>query len=116
MIKVWEWIKKYWKWLIFPVGVVLFFIGQLTARRSSVVIQSEIAEAEKWQQKAREEAEARAREAELERKKQVEELEKKHEDTIKQLTDDQRSQVERLRDHPEKLSEYLLRVGKDIRG
>lgn len=27
MTKVWEWLKKYWKWVVFPIGIISAVLG-----------------------------------------------------------------------------------------
>ena len=115
--KVWTWIKKYWKYLLFPVGIVLGIIAMVSGRRrvGNVVAPGEL-ETEGERTQANEEAQQKAREAAEAKKKAVESLEREHADTIKKLTDQQKKEVDGLRGDPDKLNEFLLGVGKEVRG
>jgi hypothetical protein len=113
--KVWAWLKANWKWLLFPVGLLVLGY-ELYARRKPDVISPGSVAAAAAAAKAQELAAKKAAEAEAARAKRVEELKKVHDDTIQKLTDEQKAHVEELVDDPAKLNEYLLDVGKQIRG
>ena len=115
-LKVWSWIKKYWKWLLFPIGVLAFFIGRATAKRNFTVVNPELHEADKKAREAQKEADREAGEAKTEKDEKVSELKKEHAETLEKLTDEQKERVEELEDEPDALNEFLLGVGKDIRG
>jgi len=114
--KVWEWLKKYWKYILFPVGIVLGILGALSTRRAVEVTPSEVGEAEKEKRRAEEEAEEKVREAETKKLQRIQEIEEEHRAVIEQLTEEQQSRVEELRESPEDLNTFLLDVGKQIRG
>lgn len=113
--KVWSWVKKNWKWLLLPIGVVIFIIGRITAKRNFKVVNPELHEADKKKREAQEQADREAQEATKERDEKVSELKKEHAETIKKLTDEQKKRAEELKD-PDELNEFLLEVGKEIRG
>lgn len=116
LMKAWAWIKKYWKYLLFPVGIIVGILGVLSRRKDvgDVVAPKEV-ETEGEREAANAEAKKKAEEAEAAKKKAVEDLEREHADTIDKLTDEQREKVEELREDPDKLNEFLLGVGKEIR-
>lgn len=115
--KAWEWIKRNWKYILFPLGIVLGILALISKLRGPGQVVSPLgAQAEKERQKAQAEADKKAKEAEAARQKKVQELEQEHADTLKKLTDDQKKQVEELREDPDKLNSFLLNVGKSIRG
>ena len=115
--KVWAWVKRYWRYLLFPVGIVLGIVSMLASRREVVVTSpSEVTEAEKERLLAAAEAHAKKAALEKERAAKVKEIEQAYRDTLDRLTEEQKGQVEELREDPDKLNEFLLQVGKDIRG
>lgn len=116
MSTAWAWVKKNWKWLLFPIGILLFVIGKVSAKKSYRVINPELVDAEKTKRKAREESEAKNLEAKKERDKRLAEVVEAHDTKLQNLTAEQNEKVDELRDDPERLNEYLLEVGKDIRG
>jgi flagellar biosynthesis/type III secretory pathway M-ring protein FliF/YscJ len=113
-LKIWAWLKKYWKWLLFPVGIVIGILSVIGRRRSPVVA-PEVLEAEKARQEAEEAAQKKLDEADKIRREKVEFIRREHAETLKKLTDDQRSRVEELREDPDELNEFLRGVGEEIR-
>lgn len=110
--KVWEWLKRNWKYILFPVGILLALFAY---RRRPDVIAPRLLEAEEARKKAAEEAEKKIQKAREERDKRIEEIEKEHSSTVSKLTDEQRSRLEELREDPDELNSFLLGVGKEIR-
>jgi hypothetical protein len=113
--KIWAWLKKYWKWLLFPVGLIIGILTMIGRRKKITVTSPEVTEAEEARKKADEEARKRLQELEEDRREKIENIEKEHADTIRELTEDQRSRLEELREDPDELNEFLLEVGKEIR-
>lgn len=115
--KVWAWLKKYWKWLLFPVGLVLGILTMIFKDKDlgDVVAPKEV-ETEEERDKANDEAKALSDEAKAERDEKVMEVGRKHLETVMKLTDDQKAKARELVDDPGELNEYLLNVGKEIRG
>ena len=114
--KVWGWLKRYWRYILFPVGIVLGIIAALSRPRDVTVTPPEVVEAEKDKREAQAEADEEAQAAKEETAHRVAEVEREHARTIKELNEGQKAWVEELRDDPDKLNEFLLGVGKDIRG
>jgi hypothetical protein len=115
--RVWAWLKKYWKYLLFPVGLILGAIAMFSGRREvgDVVAPGEV-ETEDERTKASDEAKAKAAAAAESKRKALEDIEREHFETLEKLTKDQRAQVKELREDPDKLNEFLLGVGKEVRG
>ena len=114
-VKVWTWLKANWKWLLFPVGILLFLAGWLL-RPKTVVVDSALHNAALAEDKAKAEADKKNAEALAVKDAAVQKIEAEHQATIKQLTDEQKSKVTELRDDPDALNQYLLDVGNQIRG
>lgn len=112
--KVWVWVKKYWKYLLFPIGILVGIIGFI-GRRKPEVIAPELLDAEEKEREINEEAEKRLDEVEEKRRKQVEDVEREHAETIQKLTDEQKEKLEELREDPDELNDFLLEVGKSVR-
>lgn len=94
MQKVWAWIKKYWKWVLFPIGILgLVFSAAMAARwkpdPNPTPVPDPVPE-------ALDELERAA----AERKAKLEELERKHQARLEQLSIDQRAEYEALKDKP----------------
>ena len=73
MSKVWGWLKKYWKWVVFPVGAATAVLGWFV----------------KETQKAQDVKEA-----------SIKELEKAHAVKLSSMSEDQREEFERVRKLP----------------
>jgi hypothetical protein len=112
----WAWIKKNWKWLLFPIGILLFVLGKASSKKNFTVVNPELTGAEQEKLKAREEAEAKIQDAKEKRRVGVAKVEQEHAETIDKLTDEQLARAAELKDDPEELNTYLLDIGKEIRG
>lgn len=112
--KVWEWLKKYWKYILFPVGIVIGLVA-MAGRRKVDVIAPELLDAEKKKRQIDQEAREELEKADQKRRREIEEIEQQHTATIQELTDEQQQKLEELRENPDELNNFLLRVGKDIR-
>jgi predicted negative regulator of RcsB-dependent stress response len=113
--KIKSWLKKNWKWLLFPIGVALYVVGYFSRTKLNVV-PSEVAGAAVVKDDADSKAEAAKVKAEEVRLEELVKVEKDHAATIDKLTDDQKEKAKELKGDPAKLNEFLLGIGKDIRG
>ena len=115
--KVWAWIKKYWKYLLFPVGIVLGILAVIFKRKDlgKVVAPKEV-ETEGERDTANAEAKKKAEDAAKAKKKAIQHIVMEHADTIGELTQEQLEKVGELEGDPDALNEFLLGVGKEIRG
>ena len=113
-LKAWPWLKKNWKWLLFPLGILIFIVGYGT-RKQSVVVAPELLGAAEDKKKAEEKAAGEITEAKEDRDKQLAEIEKEHADVVAKLTQGQKEQLEELKKDPEKLNKFLIDLGKSIR-
>lgn len=110
---IWIWLKKYWKWVLFPVGALLW----LATRRRTVQVTSSEREGQ-----ARVEAEATTQAADkLERARrtrdgEVSRVEKRIDAELDKLDASARAEAERLKEDPQALNDFLRSVGKDVRG
>jgi len=117
LVLAWGWLKRNWKTVL--LGVFTLGIGLLVGKafkKGMDFLDPELAEAEKAQRVAQELEDAERVKAAKKRAELLIELEVEHKDLLKQLTDEQRSRVEVLKDNPDELNAYLLSVGKEIRG
>lgn len=112
----WPWLKKYWMWILFPIGLLVAVVKGLSLlKRPPAVLAPELVGASQKAEEARRLAEEESRLAEMVRQKRVAEVEAVHAEKLQQLSKEQREIVEELKSEPDKLNEYLLLVGKDIR-
>ena len=112
--KAWPWLRKHW-WqvLIFPVGLTALY---LAFRRRQEVVAPELVGAAEVQRQAEDEAEEARGAAETKRSSDIERIEEEHQETIDGLNEEQKARLEVLREDPDELNDFLLRVGRDVRG
>ena len=108
------WLKKYWPWIILPVGVLLVLLKVFQRRPN--VIAPELLGALEHERKVDEETAEKAKALESEKEKRLSEIEEAHKEVVERLTEAQKEQVKHLRDDPESLNSFLLDVGKEVRG
>lgn len=112
----WEWLKKYWMWLLLPVGVILYFAGRSSGKTNISVVSPGLAghagvaatlndEAEVKEQATAEAAAAQLSGIEADRSAKV------SSETQKQL-----DAVQAAQGDPAKVTDLLKQIGKDIRG
>ena len=91
---IWSWLKKNWKWVLFPVGLLLVVFTALQAVRSHGRDEepTDLPDPEK--------PVIDVIDAVEERDQKLAELEQKHRDRIQELAEDQRKELEELKDKP----------------
>jgi hypothetical protein len=114
-LKALPWLKKYWKWLLFPIGILIFIAGYVV-RPKPKVLSSELHGAGDTKREADDKAAEKTDEARAKRDERLAEVEKDHAKTVAKLTRKQRDQLEELREDPDKVNDFLLQVGREIRG
>ena len=116
LTKAWGWIKKYWKWLLPPLGVLIWILGRLTASKTVQVVAPELVGAEEVKEKANQQAKVDLGKAAAQKDAQVKVLEEKHSEAIASLTEGQKKQYEDIKNDPDAVNSFLTDVGKSIRG
>lgn len=111
-IVAWEWLKKNWHWVLFPVGILLVVLGY---RRKAPVVAPALVGADEVQEREDTKADAVKAQALADRDKKIAEVTQQHSAVIAQLTDTQRKEADSLQEDPEKLNAFLLDVGRDMR-
>ena len=102
----WPWLKKNWQWLLFPVGILLFFAGRFS-KPAEVITVAPTREAD---ERARVEAARRQAELTAERDRlqaRLDEVRKENENKLRELTYAQAREVDRLQNDPEALNAFL---------
>jgi len=96
MVKVWEWLKKNWKWIVFPVGICLALLGWYlwwTKSPPDDVNSSTTND-------AADQAIKDTNDAIDNKEKALEELEEKHGEKLAAMTDEQRAEFEEVKKKP----------------
>lgn len=113
--KVLAWLKKYWIWIVLPVGLLLLVAQVISAFRGKgkvIAVPHDGTLGPAIAQKDQEVAE-KVQEAEAKAQEQIKEIEEKHAETLAKLSDQQRAEYQELKaSKPQELTNWLLAVGK----
>lgn len=115
LAKTWLWLKANWKWLLFPLGALIWLIGFLSARRNVTAASPELLGAASTIRKADEEAKKELDEADTMRMHKIDEADKKRDDAVATVIENQEKDAKELQDDPDKLNSFLLNTGKAVR-
>jgi len=96
MLKAWTWFKKYWKWIIFPVGILL----AIATATTTVALVSQYAEPPRDLDEKTREALKKLRNSELVRDQKIAELEVRNHERLKEMSDEQQTELDELQDKP----------------
>jgi hypothetical protein len=90
---IWAWIKRWWKWVLFPIGALLALAGAISRRRLDPVPAPPLA-------RAGEEALAQVEAANEARDLKLAELQVAHRGRLTSLTEDQKKELKELQEKP----------------
>lgn len=108
-------IKKWWKFILFPIGVIVWFIGRASGKTTVVVASPALEEHAELQRKLDEQTAQKKAAAEVTRKSRDAAIQDRHEATMGESHQRAEKAVEAYSTEPIDLTEYLKRVGKDVR-
>jgi biopolymer transport protein ExbB/TolQ len=111
----WAWLKKYWMWLILPVGVLVYLFGKMSGAKSLEVVTPELVGASETKDSADEKAKEERAKAKEKLERIKEEALREHTETIEKLNEEQREHADELVGDPDKLNDFLLEVGRSMR-
>jgi len=110
-----EWLKKYWKWLLLPLGVLLWLLGRATARKTVVVTSGALAQADEAKTEIDAKAASRVREADGKEAAQLAGISAQHSAAVASETQRLVDAAEEAQGDPDKVNDLLRQVGKDMR-
>lgn len=111
----WAWLKKYWKWLLFPIGFLLYFAGRATAKTTTNVVSPSLVGHEEVKAKLDDEAAAKRQQADVEAANQLQIIERQRAEVVDEATQGQVAEIKAAQGDPEKVTDLLKQIGKDIR-
>lgn len=116
MKTAWEWVKKNWKWVALPVGILFWLLGR-ASKKTEVVLQSEpLAEHESVKAQLEKEGIERLRQADAQRQAERAVIEQRNAAALKEINDATERKAKELQEgDPEKLTAFLKGVGKNVR-
>lgn len=97
MSKVWSWLKKHWKWVVFPIGILSAILGWLLWWGGQ---KPKDDQASGTSDKAADKAVEDISKAQDVKERAVQELEEKHADKIEALSSDQQKEWEEIKKKP----------------
>jgi len=92
MTKVWEWLKKWWKWLLFPVGIIGALITWIFLRQKPVDDQGSVTPDD-----AADNAVNGVIKAQDDKEEAVANLEAKYANKIAAMSDEQRAEFDKVK-------------------
>jgi len=95
-MKVWEWLKKNWKWIVFPVGILLAVLGWFFWWRGRQKVEIPPSTTDDAADNA---VDATAKASDV-KTQALEELEKDHGEKLSTMTDEQRDEFEKVKKKP----------------
>lgn len=112
----WAWLKKYWHWLLFPIGILLFVLGRLGAKKAPiVVVDSELAGHQKVVEQANADAQRAQQEAAKNASTELGGIAAHHASEVDEVGRQQTAEVEAARGDLDKTNDLLKQLGKDMR-
>lgn len=111
----WAWLKKYWQWLVLPVGACLWLLGRLTATKtvsveSGAVVGHDLEQASEDAKAAQAQAQAQVTEV-----AKLQQIDSGHSAAVSGMALSQQAEIDAARQDPDKVNAVLLNVGKDVR-
>lgn len=102
MIGAWRWLKKYWKWIVFPVGLTLAALAWLSRSKGPELPATGTTD------EAADEAMAAYKAAARVYQEKVREVHKKVEERLKTASEEQLKEYEELKDKPiEEIAKWI---------
>ncbi len=108
------WLKKWWKWLALPIGVGLWLLGRMTAKKTVTVVSPELVEHVKVVQKLDAKAMAEVKIAEVVRDKQIDVVNQDYDTVIRKMDEADERKKKALESDPVALNKFLKEVGARV--
>lgn len=114
IVKIAAWFKTHWRWVIFPVGILMLVLGW--SRKTTVVVNSPVLEgADKKKVELEAAAQKAALEAAQQRDKTIQQADATEQKATGAVIADQQQKLPGLESDPDALNAELLQVGKQQR-
>jgi hypothetical protein len=109
--KALPWLKKNWKWVVFPIGILLLLANRSRGPQAS----SELAGAAKAAEKINKKAEVKAAEAAADLEEGVADAVEEHDEVVLDLIEETKKNTDEIRKDPEKVNKFLKGVSDKVR-
>jgi len=114
-LQAWPWFQKNWRWVLFPIGILLLVLGW-TRRTSVTVAGSSLLEADQNAKKLADQAVIKTQEAATLRDIKVDEADHALNVTVEAVQAHEKADAPVLAQDPDALNQALLAIGKQQRG
>lgn len=111
----WEWLKKNWKWLLLPIGLLLWFIGRSSGKREVTVTSTALGEHEAMARQLDAEAAQQKATADAKESSALAGIAANQSAQTAAATQKQIDAAAAAEGDPYKVNSLLLDVGKDMR-
>ena len=104
MTKVWDWIKKHWKWIVFPVGILVAVLGWFFWWRGRGKDDDKFSTPDDAADKAVDDV-VKAQEV---REAEIKKLEEQHADKLQAMSDEQKAVFKEIKTKtPAEVAEWI---------
>lgn len=110
-----EWLKKWWKWLLLTLGLLLWFLGRMTAKKTVVITSTALEKADEAKATIDAAAAGKVREADAKEAAQLAGVAAQHSAAVASATQEQIDVVAAAQGDSDRVNAVLLDVGKGIR-
>lgn len=114
LLKAWEWTKRNWKWLLFPIGILIYIAGRARPRDITMVSPELIGHSE-VERELNAEADAKKQVVEKKTEEQLAGIEAQREASLAAEQQQQLDAAAAIENDPQAVNDFLKQVGKDIR-
>lgn len=111
----WAWLKKWWKVLLFPLGILIWIVGRATARKTVTVVSPELSQHQMAREAAERETQTKLRLAGEKRVAELDAIDRRNAEVIAKLNEAEARRAEALKDDPIALNKFLKEVGQGVR-
>lgn len=115
LFQAWGWLKRNWKWLLLPVGLIAYLVGRASAKKEVSALSPGLVAHEEVKAKLDAEAEQKKQVADEKAAAQLSDIEANRSAKVSSLTQKQVDAIESVQGAPAKVTDLLKHIGKDIR-
>lgn len=113
VLQVWTWLQKWWKVLVFPIGILLWFAGKAAGKTTIKVASPELVEHMELRKKVDDEAATKRVEAGVKRDAELQAVEDEHSAKVRAAQEAATVRTAELQQSPDSLTAFLKKAGKD---
>lgn len=113
---VWLWLKKNWKWIVLPVGVLVWLLGRSSKKPVVQAVSPELLGHSSVKAELEQEGIRRLKEAAAQHEAQRAALDAKNQQVLREINERAELKAAELVENPDNVNDFLKKVGRDVRG